>query len=83
MNDVIEKKKELGIPVKVGQELVVIPTGMAERDPYVDYNGFIIFIKRLPLTHLKRRVSIRITGVKETYAFSEYRNKKDGDENNG
>lgn len=67
-----ENTKEKIPPVKIGQLIDTIPTGMAERDPYLKYNDFIVFIKRLPPNLREKKVRIKITEIKKTFAFAEY-----------
>lgn len=63
-------------PVEEGQELVVMPDGIAEEDPYVKYHGFIIFIKNVPVVLRDTVIRIKITAVKGTYAFAHYQSEE-------
>jgi predicted RNA-binding protein with TRAM domain len=68
-----DNKSKKSPPVKVGDTFTIIPNGMAEKDPYYEYDGFIVFIKRMPPSELEKMMMIKITGVKKTFAFAEYR----------
>jgi predicted RNA-binding protein with TRAM domain len=66
--------KEKKIPVFIGEELTIRPSGMGKQDPYYNFDGFIIFIKECPADALVKfiNVRIRITAIKGTFAFAEY-----------
>lgn len=67
--EVTEKKP----PVNVGDILTVVPTGIADKDPYYIHHGFIIFIKKLPKEKIENNINIKITSIKKTFAFSDYK----------
>lgn len=63
--------KEKKIPVIIGEELTIRPSGMGKTDPYFNFGGFIIFIKDCPEDPFIR-MKIRITAIKESFAFAQY-----------
>ena len=67
----VELKQKIP-PVKIGQIIEAIPSGMAERDPYISYNEFIVFIKRMPEGCIEKKCRFKITAVKTTFGFAEY-----------
>ena len=60
-------------PVKVGEVLTIIPSGMGAKDPYYSSDGFMIFIKGWP-SHKDVSVAgtIKVSAVKGSYAFADY-----------
>ena len=68
--------KKMIPPVKVGDIIIVKPNGIAEKDAYVEYEGFIIFIKKLPIDKLDSHVELKVTALKGTYGFADYRGAK-------
>jgi predicted RNA-binding protein with TRAM domain len=57
--------------------LNVVLTGVATKDPFVDYNGFIIFVKGMPHPIVAgKEVCIKVNSIKPTFAFAQYVNKK-------
>lgn len=66
-------KKQEKIPVKEGQVLTVIPTGIgAKQDPYYRLNGYIIFIKDVPKELYDEEIIIKVLSVQKTYGFAIY-----------
>lgn len=63
--------KEKKIPITIGEELTVTPTGWGKQDPYFNLDGFIIFIKECPQEPFVR-MRIRITAIKTSFAFAQY-----------
>ncbi len=59
-------------PVKIGEVLHITPDGQAQKDWFLNYHGFIIFLKHVPKDKGTGRMSVEITVIKETYAFAEY-----------
>lgn len=73
INAPIKKTVEHKVPpVKIGDIIIIKPNGMAEKDAYVDYEGYIIFIKKLPMDKLESHIKLKITAVKSTFGFAEY-----------
>lgn len=64
--------KEKKIPIVIGEELVITPTGWSKKDPFYNLNGFIIFIKEVPDNDALTRMRIRITAIKTSFAFAQY-----------
>lgn len=67
------KEQEGSPPVRAGDVLEIVPNGMAQDDPFVNYHGFIIFIKRVPKGREKDMMSIKVTAVKPKFGFAEFR----------
>lgn len=63
--------REKKIPVIIGEELTIKPSGWGKQDPYYDFEGFIIFIKECPADPFVR-MRVRITAVKASFAFAQY-----------
>lgn len=59
-------------PVVKGQLLCIVPTGKSKEDAFYSCHGFIIFIKGLPDNLLHQTVTIRVTNIKEKFAFAMY-----------
>lgn len=71
-----EDKPEGIPPVRIGDIIRIIPNGRAKEDLFVNYHGFIIFIKRVPLGQEEEIMSIKVLAVKNKYAFAEYREER-------
>ena len=69
--------EKLAAPVHKGQVLELVPSGIAKDDPFVNYHGFIIFLKGVPQYKQNSRVRVIVTAVKERYAFAEYDDQED------
>lgn len=67
-NEPVKKKTP---PVKIGDIISVTVSGMAAKDPYVDYDGFIIFLRHATKNMVGKTYTVRITGVKERFGFAE------------
>lgn len=64
------------IPVHVGDTMMIKPAGMAKSDPYVKIDGFMVFIKGCRALEAFDTMRIRITVVKENFAFAERIDKR-------
>lgn len=64
-------------PVRAGDVLEdIIPNGRAKEDLFVNHHGLIIFIKRVPKGMEEERMTIKVTAVKNSFAFAEYRGER-------
>lgn len=60
-------------PVAVNEVLQVTPLGRAKEDNYfARVHGLVVFISGIPAGQEDMMMKIRITAVKESYAFSKY-----------
>lgn len=59
-------------PVKNGDIVLAKIEGMAAKDPYMDYQNFIMFVKGAPPDCEGRLAKVRVTAVKATFAFVQY-----------
>jgi len=59
-------------PVRVGDVLHQQPTGKSKEDPFLNYHGFIVFIKGMPEECIEEVISVKITAVKQRYAFGQF-----------
>lgn len=58
-------------PVSEGELLFQKPTG-AKRDPFINYHGFIIFIKNVPQEKWESIIPIKIVRVMPNYGIAEF-----------
>lgn len=63
-------------PIRAGDVIEITPNGRAKEDLFVNYHGFIIFIKRVPKGQEEERMMIKVTAVKNSFAFAEYRGER-------
>lgn len=68
MNELLRK-----IPVSKGEELFIIPSGKGKKgDFFYNFSGFIIFLKNVPDGLEGRMLKVRVSAVKDNYAFAEF-----------
>lgn len=70
MYDIVETENKA--PVRVGDILHERPTAKSREDPFLNYHGFIVFIKGMPSECMEEVINIKITAVKQRYAFGQF-----------